>query len=92
MFGEEVHEGWNYYDMKDLTAIPKYGAFRLFSNVTKGCDDIGEIRLIGHEVIDVSTDDHSCETELITYTTDPTTQIRTGASQNLGETVSYMTS
>lgn len=27
---EDVHEGWNYFDMKDLTdGIPKYGAYRL---------------------------------------------------------------
>ena len=29
---QDVHEGWNYFDMKDLTnGIPKYGAYRLFN-------------------------------------------------------------
>ena len=64
----------------------------MFSNVTNGCDDIGEIRFIGHEVIDVDTDDYSCEAELITFTTDPTTSEKTEASQDLGVTVSYKTS
>ena len=76
MIGEEAHEGWNYYDMKDLNEdkiLPKYSAYRLMSAVAKGCDDLGEIRFIGHEVIDDSNTEYTCEAEIKTYTIDPDT-------------------
>ena len=62
---DEMHEGWNYYDMKDIDAIPKYSAYRLFNANARGCDDIGEIRFIGQEVLDITIDDHACEAELV---------------------------
>ena len=62
--------------MKDLNEdqiLPKFSAYRLMSEVAKGCDDLGEIRFIGHEVIDDSNTEYTCETEIKTYTIDPDT-------------------
>jgi len=64
--GDDAHEGWNYFDMRVLTdGVPKYSSYRLFSASNKGCDDIGEVRFIGHEVIDDDKDEYSCEAELV---------------------------
>ena len=65
VIGDEAHEGWNYYDMKELSAIPKYSAYRLFNENAKGCDDIGEIHFIGKEVLDITADDYVCEAEVV---------------------------
>ena len=53
---EEVHEGWNYYDLSDLAAN-EFQYFRLRSDAdAHGCDDIGEIHYIGYEVINDDND------------------------------------
>jgi hypothetical protein len=66
--GEEAHEGWNYYDLSELdSGIPYYNAYRLYSVAFKGCDDIGEIRFIGHEVIVDNESQFECEAELTTF-------------------------
>jgi hypothetical protein len=49
---EEVHEGWNYYDLTELDFTAKYQYFRLRSDAgSNGCDGIGEIHYIGYETI-----------------------------------------
>jgi hypothetical protein len=44
---------------------PKYNAYRLYNSQSGGCNDIGEIALIGYEVIDDSNDEYSCPIEVI---------------------------
>ena len=68
----EAHEGWNYYDLVDLLgSAPKYNAYRVYNALSRGCDDIGEIALIGYEDIEDSADTHACDIEVI-YTDDGT--------------------
>lgn len=71
--GEEVHEGWNYYDLTDEETgeLPKYAYYRLKSNMTaSGCDSIGEVRYFGYEVIDDDETSFECPIELVEITTD----------------------
>ena len=92
--GEEAHEGWNYYDLTDLGVdendepipIPSYPYYRLSSGVDNGCDDLGEIRFIGHEVLDDSNDIYTCEVELVQIQEDGSEVV-----QDLGTTVEYGT-
>lgn len=50
--------------------VPAFRYYRLYSSsAEKGCDDIGEIRWIGHEVIDNEADSYTCEVELVTWDT-----------------------
>lgn len=72
---EEAHEGWNYYSMADLDAIPKYQYYRLHSghNGHGGCNSIGEVHYFGYEVIDDSNDEYECPVELVEWSTDAVT-------------------
>ena len=98
--GEDVHEGWNYFSMSDLVEdsenalvdLPKYNAYRLFNTEDKGCDDISEIKFIGHEVIDDLSTEHDCEAELVWFVTDALTGEQTEQKEDLGVTVAYKTS
>ena len=71
---EELHEGWNYYDLTEYTSdssTAKYQYYRMRSNATeKGCDAIGEIHFFGHEVIADTNDAYSCNIELVEFSTD----------------------
>lgn len=69
---EEVHEGWNYYDLTEGgTKDPaKYRYYRLSSDVFKGCNSIGEIHYIGYEVIDDEQDTYTCDIDFVYFTTD----------------------
>lgn len=60
--GEEAHEGWNYYALNSTEV--RYPYYRLTSAAAKGCDDIGEIRFIGHEVIDDENESFTCGAEI----------------------------
>ena len=60
--GEEAHEGWNYYALNSTEV--RYPYYRLTSSVSNGCDDIGEIRFIGHEVIDDENESYTCNAEI----------------------------
>ena len=63
---DEIHEGWNYYDLDDpVTGTPKYNAYRVYSDTNGGCNDIGEIKLIGFEVINDSNDEIACDVEIV---------------------------
>jgi hypothetical protein len=59
---EEIHEGWNYYDLSDNPR--KYAHYRMFNQNNNGCDNIGEIKLIGQEVIDNSANSHGCSVKI----------------------------
>ena len=97
--GEDAHEGWNYFDMEDTVyfeendEVPAFKYYRLYSNsTTKGCDDLGEIRWIGHEVIDNESDSYSCEVELVTWPIDPDTDTAVETVIDMGVDVTYSTS
>jgi hypothetical protein len=60
--GEEIHEGWNYYDLSDNPR--KYANYRMFSAHNYGCNHIGEIKLIGQEVIDSEEPTHDCAVKI----------------------------
>jgi hypothetical protein len=55
--GDELHEGWNYYDFKDMFGdnyvFPKFRYYRLFNAQNNGCDKIGEVKFIGTKAFDV---------------------------------------
>ena len=60
--GEEIHEGWNNYE---LPSIATYSAYRLFNSQNKGCDDIGELKLYGQTVFEFNGGAATCVVELI---------------------------
>ena len=78
-------------DTNEDQLLPKFSSYRLFSKQGQGCDDLGEIRLIGHEVIDDSNTEYTCETSVKSFTIDATSGERVSASLDLGVTVSYQT-
>ena len=49
--GAEIHEGWNYYDLKaiygDNYQLPEYRYYRLFNAQSNGCNKIGEVTFMG---------------------------------------------
>lgn len=49
---QEIHEGWNYYEL----ASPSYNSYRLFNANNNGCNKIGELNLIGQDVFDSASD------------------------------------
>ena len=54
--GEEIHEGWNDYDLYTVAddgtlLVDRYSYYRLYNARNAGCDDIGEVQLIGIQVI-----------------------------------------
>jgi len=74
MFGEELHEGWNYLNYREESIKPSYNAYRFVGNDTGACK-ITEFRLHGVEAIASSDSTYSCtpkiyigETELTTAT------------------------
>ena len=89
--GEEVHEGWNYYDLTESgTKDPsKYQYYRLISDSpSKGFDNIGEINYIGYEVIDNTDDSYACDIEIVEIATDAD-GVRTESVTKRAETVTY---
>lgn len=85
----EAHEGWNYYDLVDLLgSAPKYNAYRIYNALSRGCDDIGEIALIGYEVIEDPADTHACDIEVVYTDADGAEVV---ASPPNGEQVVYRT-
>jgi len=54
--GEEIHEGWNSYDLPMST----YSSFRIFNAENNGCNSIGELKLFGQKVYDVTTNNADC--------------------------------
>jgi hypothetical protein len=59
---EEIHEGWNYYDLSDNPRAYTY--YRMFNDQAAGCNHIGEIKLMGQEVIDSTADTHDCAVKI----------------------------
>ena len=59
----ELKEGWNTYDLSDTA--PTYSSYRLYNELENGCDDIGEVQIYGHEVIENESDTHECSVEVV---------------------------
>lgn len=78
-------------DTNEDQLLPKFSSYRLFSEQGQGCDDLGEIRLIGHEVIDDSNTEYTCETSVKSFSIDATSGERVSTNLDLGVTVSYQT-
>ena len=86
---DEVHEGWNYYDLSELETHD-YMYFRIRSNATEGnfCDSIGEIHYMGYEVINDENTSHDCAIEHVALSTD-SEGVVTETKTDLSATVSY---
>lgn len=71
-FGDEVHEGWNYYKYDSGSEL-KYRHYRFYGSTSNSCI-IGEIGFKGIEVIDSSATSYSsCPIELILNGASPIT-------------------
>lgn len=61
--GNELHEGWNYYDYED-GAEPRYRFYRFFGSKAGSCV-VGEVIFTGMEAIDNSDATYDCTPSLI---------------------------
>jgi hypothetical protein len=60
MFGEEIHEGWNYLNYRDHGVDkPSYNSYRFVGDDRNACK-ITEFRLHGVEAIDSEATTHEC--------------------------------
>lgn len=84
---EEVHEGWNYYDLSDLSHEFQYFRIRSTANWS-GCNSIGEIHYMGYEVINDDNDTYQCKIEHVELTTDSDGRV-TETKTDLSSTVTY---
>ena len=98
LVGQEAHEGWNSYNMEETQyfeqngVVPAFSSYRLFSEAAQnGCDDIGEIRWSGREVIDDENDQYICAVELLERDTNPSTGEPIETVTDLSTTVTYDT-
>jgi len=62
--GEEIHEGWNSYDLSNVA----FSSFRIFNPTNNGCDAIGEIKLFGQVVLDFGAGPSSCDVKIVDVT------------------------
>ena len=64
--GAELHEGWNYYNLKaiygDSYQLPEYRYYRLFNEQSNGCDKIGEVTFLGTQAFTTDVNTHTCST------------------------------
>ncbi len=60
--GEEVHEGWNYYEFSK-TGFPKYRYYRFQGSKVNSCQ-VGEIKFMGYEGLNSATSTHECAPQL----------------------------
>jgi hypothetical protein len=61
--GEEIHEGWNYYNYPAGKEL-KYRYYRFFGPSYGSCV-VGEVSLRGYEVIDSTATSYTCQTQLM---------------------------
>lgn len=65
LFGEELHEGWNYIDYRDDGAEkPAYNSYRFYGTAQGACR-ITEFKLHGVEAIDDESDSYSCTPKIL---------------------------
>ena len=69
--GDEVHEGWNSYEVDK----PKFSSYRLHNTEVNGCNDIGELQLLGKEVFDDENSDVQCDVEILDVASDTYTAL-----------------
>jgi hypothetical protein len=60
---EEIHEGWNYHNYSQGME-PKFRYYRFQGSAMYSCI-VGEIGLIGYEVIDSMSDSYTCNVTLV---------------------------
>ena len=69
--GEEIHEGWNYYKIMDeddvdaYSIADRYTYFRLYNAEADGCDNIGEVDMIGVQLMESTADTVTCNTQIV---------------------------
>ena len=80
--GEELHEGWNYYDLDK----PDFASYRLFNAENNGCNSIGELKLFGQKVYSADFDPITCFTDIYIYETDQFAEITQDLSYDLALT------
>lgn len=56
--GDEIHEGWNSYDLSQT--LPSYNSYRLCNEIDGGLEYISEIELIGNLVLDSHSETEDC--------------------------------
>lgn len=87
---DEVHEGWNYYDLTSLSISNEFQYFRVRSFAPfSGCDGIGEIHFIGYEVIDDDSSAYDCKIEHVEISKDAADGVPTETKTDLNAFVSY---
>ena len=59
--GNEIHEGWNYYDYQSDNL--KYRYYRFQGSAIGACK-VGEVKFRGVETIDSSSSTHTCSATL----------------------------
>ena len=69
--GDEVHEGWNSYEVDK----PKFSSYRLHNAEVNGCNNIGELQLLGKEVIDDENSELQCDVEILDVASDTYTAL-----------------
>ena len=59
--GAEIHEGWNSYKVNKSNFL----SYRLFNSAQNGCNNIGELKLYGKEVLDNDDSIIFCTVEIL---------------------------
>jgi hypothetical protein len=60
--GDEIHEGWNYYDYASGSEL-KYRYFRVYGSNAGSCN-VGEFALMGVEAINDDTSSYACSANI----------------------------
>ena len=61
--GQEIHEGWNYYNYAPGQEL-KYRYYRFYGSTAGSCV-VGEVSLRGYEVIDSTASSYVCKAQLM---------------------------
>lgn len=70
LFGEEIHEGWNYIDYREESDIkPAYNSYRFYGSVQGSCQ-ITEFKLHGVEAVADTSDSYTCTPKIFIDGTD----------------------
>lgn len=65
IFGEEIHEGWNYIDYRDDgDEKPAFNSYRFFGSGVGACK-VTEFRLHGVQAIADESDSHECAAQIV---------------------------
>ena len=59
--GAEIHEGWNSYQVNKSNFL----SYRLYNSAQNGCNNIGELKLYGKEVLDNDDSIIFCTVEVL---------------------------